>query len=152
MLGLAPLMNVLFCGQHDRDLPGNVLNRLLGSSMVDMGIIKQYEVSFLQMLIDILGHGLTRDLVTELNLITDFDLIITKFHRIFATGAASQQGWLIGHLTLFHLVTWMCSYVETSLSPELVMFPEFVFEHPYVALMTRLISLSHWTVSEVTAV
>ena len=44
--GLAPLMNVLFCGRCDfpisfsgTDMSRNVWNRLLGSSMVGMGIL-----------------------------------------------------------------------------------------------------------------
>ena len=44
--GLTPLMNVLFCGRCDfpisfsgRDMSRNVWNRLLGSSMVGMGIL-----------------------------------------------------------------------------------------------------------------
>ena len=114
MPGLAPLMNVLFWGLRDfhisfsnRDVSGNVWIRLLGSSMVDKGISSnnmkspspKCYMTFWDMILysDSLhrsGISLNHDLVTELDLISDFDLI-TKYWEVsiehFAMGVASKR-------------------------------------------------------------
>ena len=100
MPGLAPLMNVLFWGRgdfylssSDRDMSWNVWNRPSGSFMVDMGISSNIMkspspkcyITFLDMTMynDTLNWSdITPicELITELDFITDFDLI-TKFWR-----------------------------------------------------------------------
>ena len=100
MPGHAPLMNVLFLGRHDfyvsssdRDMSWNVWNRPSGSFMVDMGISSNIMKSpspkcymtFWDMTVynDTLNwSGITPICkpITELDFITDFDLI-TKFWR-----------------------------------------------------------------------
>ena len=95
MLGLAPLMNVLFWERrdfhvnfYDRDMSGNIWNRPSGSSIVDIGISSNIlkspspkcYITFWDLIIysetlhwsDI---SLNRDLITELDLITHFDVI-----------------------------------------------------------------------------
>ena len=72
-----------------RDLSGNVWNRLSGGSMVDMGISsnimkspsrKCYMTFWDETILchDTL-YSLNRDLVTELDLITDFDIVSRRF-------------------------------------------------------------------------
>ena len=77
--------------------------------------------------------------VTDLDLITDltFYLIVRGFHKTFATGAACQQR------TLTPPDTWSCPtlglacvVMSRPISPELVLFPDFLsFEHPSVLLI-----------------
>ena len=100
MPGLAPLMNVLFLGRRDihlsssdRDMSWNVWNRPSGSFMVDMGISSNIMrspspkcyMTFWDMTIynDTLNWSDNTpicELITELDFITDFDLI-TEFWR-----------------------------------------------------------------------
>ena len=151
MPGLVGLMKVILWGLCDfklsftnRDMSGNVWNRLLGSSMVNIGIssnnIKSHSskcyMTFCYMTIysDTLHWwdiSLNRDLVTEIYLTTDFDLF-TKFREVS-----------IEHLQRMQLANWwrlllrspgsvsfgtciICSYVENSLSKSL-MFPDFEY-------------------------
>ena len=131
---LDPLMNALFWGRYDfhislsdRNISGNVCNRLLGSCMVDMeSPSPRYYMTFWEMSIysetlHWLGISLTCDLVNEQDLVfyTDF---LTKsrkisYERTYATDAASHQQ------TPTPRNTWSCSFrtcncsiVLTSLS------------------------------------
>ena len=133
MPGLAPHMNVLFWERCDfyvsfsgMDMSGNVWNRPSGSSMVDMWISSsimlspspKYSLTFWNMIIysDTLhwsNIALNRDLVTELELSTVFD-VITLFHK--RTGASSQQWTLTPPATSVSSGTFICSNVETILS------------------------------------
>ena len=97
--GLASLINVSFWGRRDfqisfssRDMLRNVRNCLLGNSMLDIGILSNAMkfpspwcyLTFWSITIcsDTLHwSNITRDLVTELGIIIDFDLI-TKFLEV----------------------------------------------------------------------
>ena len=101
MLGLVPLMNVLFEGRCDfplsssnRDMSGNVWNRPSGSLIVYMGIpsniMKYFSPKCNMIFWDITIYSDTLNwsditpmckLITELDLIADFDLI-TKFREV----------------------------------------------------------------------
>ena len=123
---------------------GYVKERLRSSLRTFYGrygdLIKQYEVPLSRMLHDILDddnlqlqpplirHYTNFDLITVLDLITEFDfyLIARGFHGTFATGAACEQR----TLTLPH--TWSCPTLGLAgvlmlrpISPELVLFPDF---------------------------
>ena len=124
--GLAPLMNVLFEGRHDfrlsssdRELSGNVWNRPLGSFMVDMGIssniIKSPSpkcyMTFWKMTIysDTLNWSDITPicvLITEMDLITDFDLI-NKYREVSiellnGCGYPTEDAYSSGYLVLSH--------------------------------------------------
>ena len=114
-------------------MSGNVWNRLSGSSMVEMGIssnIMKYPspkcyMTFWDMTInsDTLNWSDNLPicaLITELGLITDFDLI-TKFRRDFHRTLEQARLAKKGHLLLRSLVpvpfgTCICSNVETIFS------------------------------------
>ena len=140
MRGLAPFMNVLFWERRDihvsfsgRDMSGNVWNRPLGSSMVDMGITSNIMKSpspncymtFWDMIIYIdtfhwSDISPNRDLVTELDLITVFD-VITLFREVsighLQRVRLANRGYLLlrtpGPVPFGNCI---CSNVETILS------------------------------------
>ena len=140
MQGLAPLMNVLFKGRTDfhisfssRDKSGKVWNRLSGSSMVNMGISSNIMTSLspkcymtfwtITIYSDNLhwsDFSLNCDLITELDLIIDFEPI-TKFQEVAIEHLQRVLLANRGHLLLqtpgpAPFWTFICPNVETILS------------------------------------
>ena len=128
---------------------GYVMERLKSSLRKFYGrygdLIKHYEVSLSQMLHDTIYNDTLNwsditpicELITELDFITDFDLI-TKFWRFpfyIATGAASQQRTLTPpHLVLSHLGLAFVLMLRPFF-PELVLSTDLLsFDHPSVLL------------------
>ena len=130
---------------------GNVLKRPSGNYKIDMwtsyNIMKspspKYYIAFWDMTIysdtlvpqwsDITPIG---NLITELDLITDF--LITKFQEVsiehwHGCVEPTEDAFSSGHLVLFHLGLAFILMLR-PFSFELVMFPEFKFEHPLVLL------------------
>ena len=123
------------------------LNRLKGSSMVGTGILPNkmrppspdiLDDDHVQWHPPLIGHYTNfwpLLIWTFLQNLT-FYLIVRGFYRTFPTGAACQQR------TLIPLNTWSCPTVGLAcvlmsrpISPELVLFPDFLsFEHPSVLL------------------
>ena len=118
-------------------MSGNVWKRLLGSSMVDMGILSN-NMKMLHAILDhdhmqwhppfirLRHHTNLTDHVTELDLISDFDLVF-KFRQVSIKHLQRVRLANRGHLLL-----WIPGPVPLAVilmlrpvSPELVMFPEF---------------------------
>ena len=134
---------------------GCVRERLISSLRKFYGrygdLTKQYEVPFSRMLHEILDDDHIQLhpplignytnfwplLIWTLLPNWTFFLIVRGFHRTFATGAACQQR------TLTPPDTWSCPVLGLAcvlmsrpISPELVLFPDFLsFEHPSVLLL-----------------
>ena len=128
MPGLALRMNALFLGLHDfhlsssdKDMSGNVWNRPSGSFMVDMGIssniMKSPSPKCYMTIWDMVIYSdtlnwsnitLMFEPITELDLITNFDLI-TKFLEVSmiehcnGCGQPTEDAYTSGHLVLSHL-------------------------------------------------
>ena len=163
MPGFTPPMNVLYLGRRDfyrissdSDMSGNVWNRSLGSFMVDMGIssnIMKFPspkcyMTFWNMTIysDTFNwSNITPicELITELFLITDFDLI-TKFREVSIEhcnrcGLPTEDAYSPGYLVLSHSGLAFVLMLR-QISPEFVMFQDITFR---TSLGTSIL-LGHW--------
>ena len=156
---IAPLKNVLFWARSDfpisfsnRDIPRNVLNRLLGSYVVGTGILSNnmrspspecYTAFWMMTIYSGTLHWsdftpiLTLLLIWTLLPNLTFFLFVWGFHRTFAIGAASmptEYAYSYRHLVLPLFSTCLRSNVETNLSLTCLVSGLSSFEHPSVLL------------------